>query len=83
MFLARARLLEDARAYRPSRVVERALRAVLLDPIAFDVSHVQGGGLGGGRPHAQQVRLDDNPARAGLKRLNARRAAPGRSADAR
>jgi len=44
---------------------------------------VQGGGLGGGRPHAQQVRLDDNPARAGLKRLNARRAAPGRSADAR
>ncbi len=83
VFLAGTRLLEDARAYRPSRVVERALRAVLFDPIAFDVAHVQGGGLGGGRSHAQQMGLDDYAARAGLKRVNARRAAPGRSTDAR
>ena len=70
-------------AYRPSPVVEHALRAVLLDAIALDVAQVQGGGLGAGRPHAQQVRLNDNAARAGLKRVNAARAAPGPSADAR
>ena len=83
VFLAGTRLLEDARAYRPSRVVQRALRAVLLDAIALDVAHVQGCRLGGGRPHTQQVRLDDHAARAGLKRVNARLAAPGPSADAR
>jgi hypothetical protein len=86
VFLAGPGLLEDPRAYRPARVVEHALRAVLLDAIALDVAHVQGGRLGGGRPHAHQVRLDDNAARAGLSRVNgcgATGAAPGPSAQAR
>ena len=76
-------LLEDPRANRPSRVVELALRAVLLDAIALDVAHVQSGCLGGGRPHAQQVRLDDDASRAGPNRMNACGAtcdAPGPSA---
>ena len=86
VLLAGARLLEDPRANRPLRVVQRALRAVLLDAVALDVAQVQGGRLGGGRPHAQQVRLDDDAARAGLKRVNgcgAAGAAPGPSAEAR
>ena len=86
VLFAGTRLLEDTRAYRPSRVVERALRAVLLDPVALDVTHVQGGGLGARQAHAQQVRLDDDAARLGLKPVNGRgaaRAAPSPSRDAR
>ena len=71
VLLAGTRLLEDPRANRPLRVVQHALRAVLLDAVALDVANVQGGRLGGGRPHAQQVRLDDDAARAGLERVHA------------
>ena len=70
VLLAGARLFEDPRANNPLRVVQHALRAVLLHPVPLDVADVQGGRLGGGRAHAQQVRLDDNAARAGLKRVN-------------
>jgi hypothetical protein len=47
--------------------------------MALDVAHVQGGCLGGGRPYAQQVRLDDDAARVGLKRVNASGCAPAAS----
>ncbi len=83
VLLAGARLLEDPGANRALRVVQRALRAVPFDAVAFDVADVQGGRLGPGRAHAKQVRFDDDAPRASLQRVNgcgAAGAAPGPSA---
>src|SRR5258708_632341 len=79
VLLAKARLLERAPPHRSVGPVERTLGAVLLDPVALDVSQVHRGGLRavGGQPH--DARLDDNAARVGpmgFRTQRARRRAP-------
>jgi len=64
VLLARAGPLKGAAVYGAACVVEHALGAVPLDAVSLDVAQVQGGSLGAARFHAEQLRLDDDAARA-------------------